>query len=64
MSAVYQKFENRVVKKLDGVISVSPDVCEYFQGINPNVVQIANFPILKPFRVPDYMSKRLGFSVE
>lgn len=61
VSAVYQKFENRVVKKLDGVISVSPDVCEYFQGINPNVVQIANFPILKPFRVPDYLSKRLGF---
>ena len=61
ISKIYQKYETKVVKKLDGIISVSPDVCEYFQKINSNTVQISNFPILRPFVEPDYEGKRLGF---
>ncbi len=60
-SILYQKFEVDVVRKIDGVISVSPDVCAYFRKINPNTEQISNFPILKPFNKPDYTSKKLAF---
>lgn len=61
IAKIYQRFESGVVRRLDGVISVSPEVCNYFKNINLNVEQIANFPILTSFILPDYTSKRLGF---
>lgn len=61
VAKLYQKYEESITKSLDGVISVSPDVCEYFQKFNSNIVQISNFPILGQFIEPDYAGKRLGF---
>ncbi len=61
ISAIYGRYEAHVVRKIDGVISVSPDVCDYFSSINHNTVMITNYPILTEYVKPDYKSRRLGF---
>lgn len=46
ISNVYVSYQNRVVKKLDVIISVTPHICERLQKINPRTFMVTNFPIL------------------
>jgi len=46
ISILYSRYEKRVLKKLDAVISVSPDIVERLQKANHNVVMITNYPII------------------
>lgn len=43
-----ERYENFVCKKLDFIITATPFIRERFLKINPNVVDINNFPILIP----------------
>ena len=59
----YQAYENRVSRKLDGVVTVSPHMVEYYQKINSNTVQVANYPtVSEQVAVPDFSEKRVGFA--
>ena len=43
---LYSAYQTRICKKLDGIISVTPNIVDYFKAINPQTVQVANVPIL------------------
>lgn len=43
----YNFEEKRVCRRIDGVITVTPNIVEHFQKIALRTVQIANFPILR-----------------
>lgn len=47
-------YEGRVSRELDGVISVTPIICDRFRKFNKNVELIANFPIQKEFDAAQY----------
>ena len=44
VSFFYAKYEKRICKKLDGIISVTPIICQRFRQFHPKVEMIANFP--------------------
>lgn len=43
----YKLLEKNNCKKMDAVISVTPDVCEYYESINPNTYMVTNYPVIK-----------------
>lgn len=45
-SYVFEWYENFVVRKLDGVVTATPFIRDRFSTINPNVLDINNFPLL------------------
>ncbi len=42
-------FENKVAGKCDMIVTVTPSIVERFQKFHPNVIRLANFPMLKEF---------------
>ena len=46
ISFVYSKYEKYIVKKLDAVISVTPQFVERFSKYNKNSILITNYPII------------------
>lgn len=64
---VYRWYGNqqaKVCRRIDAVISVTPDIVDYFRAINPRTVQIANFPILpeKKSPLPEQRTNTLVFA--
>ena len=57
ISSAYAHYEKRVAKKLDGIISVTPEICKRFKRYNPNVALIRNFPLKAEFPSPDWHQK-------
>ncbi len=47
ISKLYGYHEKRACKKLDGIVSVTPIICERFSKFHPNVEMIANYPQIK-----------------
>lgn len=47
----FKAHQKNVCRQLDAVISVTPNIVEYFRTVNPRTVQVANFPIL-PAEMP------------
>jgi len=45
ISIFYTKYENHNLKKLDALISVTPTLTDRFRIINPNTIQITNYPL-------------------
>lgn len=41
----YSTYQTGICKKLDAVVTVTPNIVEYFRKINPQTVQVANYPI-------------------
>lgn len=41
----YSTYQKWICKKLDAIVSVTPNIIAYFKKINPKTVQVANFPI-------------------
>ncbi|MFM7007402.1 MAG: glycosyltransferase family 4 protein [Flavobacteriales bacterium] len=54
----YKNYENRVAKRLDGVISVTPGICARFSKSNSKVALIRNFPLNAEFPSPDWTKKK------
>lgn len=47
ISRVVERYENRVVRKLDAVITATPFIRDRFKLIHPNTIDINNYPMLK-----------------
>ncbi len=47
ISRVVERYENRVVRKLDAVITATPFIRDRFKQIHPNTIDINNYPMLK-----------------
>ncbi len=46
-SPIYEKYENYVLKRIDGVVSVDPKIVERLKRSNPNTVMVTNYPSYK-----------------
>jgi glycosyltransferase involved in cell wall biosynthesis len=55
----YEKYERYVCSKIDGVISVTPIICDRFRKVQKNVELIANYPDLQELTFSD---KKAEFS--
>lgn len=42
----FKRQQESVCRKIDGVITVTPHLADFFRRMNPRTVQIANFPVL------------------
>lgn len=50
IAKVISAYERWACAKLDGVIAATPAICEKILAINPNTVDINNFPLLQEFK--------------
>lgn len=41
----YSAYQTSICKKLDAVVTVTPNIVAYFRRINPQTVQVANYPV-------------------
>jgi len=60
VSILFELFENFVARRLDAVICATPFISERFKLINPNSLDINNFPLLLEFQPPDLQQKRMA----
>ena len=61
---LYESYQTRVCRKLDAVVTATPNVTEYFRSVGcKRVVDLCNFPILNcDFHEPDYSSRTVSFA--
>lgn len=50
LSFLFEKLENFVARRLDGIIGATPFIAARFQRINPRSIAINNYPILSEFQ--------------
>lgn len=58
VSILFESFENFVAKRLDAVACATPFIAKRFKLINPNSIDINNFPVLEEFQLPDHQQKQ------
>lgn len=46
LSKIIYRYEMRIAKKMDGVVSVTETICNRFKKVNSNVALVANYPVL------------------
>lgn len=46
LSKAFAVYESRACRIFDGIVAATPSICEKFARINPNTVNISNFPLL------------------
>lgn len=69
MYSLFDWYQTSVCRRLDGIISVTPHICDYFMRVNPNTCMITNYPILQPEpehaeRMPDSLCFAGGISTQ
>jgi len=57
ISLVYTQYEKRSVRRLNGIISVTPGICARFSKMNQKVALVRNFPLQAEFPLPDWSQK-------
>ena len=60
----YETFQTYACKRIDAVITATPNITDYFKGIGcQRVIDLCNFPLLNNnFVEPDYRSRTLSFA--
>lgn len=59
----YKRYQIYVCQRLTAIITVTPDMTNFFCTINPTTVQVANFPIIdRQSGQPDFQSNTLVFA--
>jgi len=53
LSAIIERFEDKIIKRISGVITVTPDLEKRFIKNNKNVVQVLNYPKVEEFTIDD-----------
>lgn len=62
-SVIYGVYEKYICKRLDGIISVTPDLTDYFAKINCFTETISNYPVFAyPKRTPSFKTKKIVFA--
>lgn len=57
IARVFEIYENRIAAKMDAVIAATPYIRDRFLKINPNTVDINNYPILEKFQLDSQPEK-------
>tara|TARA_B110000305_G_scaffold123210_1_gene138083 strand:+ start:8586 stop:9716 length:1131 start_codon:yes stop_codon:yes gene_type:complete len=58
ISQIVEKYENRVARRLDAVITATPFIRDRFLKINPNTIDINNFPLLSEVDMSDEVHEK------
>ena len=59
LSKLVSIFEKFVCKRLSGIITATPSIADKFMEINPNTINVSNFPLLNEMvEVTDWSKKR------
>jgi len=58
VSILFERFENFIAKRLDAVVCATPFIAKRFKLINPNSIDINNYPLLEEFQPPDDQHKQ------
>ena len=58
VSILFELFENFIARRLDAVICATPFIAKRFKLINPNSIDINNFPLLEEFQPLDDQHKQ------
>lgn len=59
---VYERYERRVLKQYDALVSVTPEIVERLRKINPNTIMLTNFPICKIAEDKRTWQRKIGFA--
>ncbi len=51
ISKVLERYERKVVSKIAGIITVTPEIKNRFLESNDNVIEVRNFPVIKEFEM-------------
>jgi glycosyltransferase involved in cell wall biosynthesis len=51
LAAAYEKYQARVCRRISGVVAATPLIAEKFMAVNPNSVNVSNFPLSEEFSV-------------
>lgn len=63
ISNVYASYEKYVCRKLDAVVTATPNVSDYFRDMGCEcVIDVCNFPILREYIEPDYCSRKIVYA--
>ena len=63
ISKVFDRYENYAVKKFDGVITATPHIRRKFEKLNPNTIDVNNFPILSSTVINEFTEETKSKSV-
>lgn len=59
VSYIIEKYENRVARKLDQIITATPHIRDRFLKINKNTTDINNFPVSNVYKkIPDWAARK------
>lgn len=58
----YDRLERSICRRMDAVISVTPDLIAFYKNINPRTVMVTNYPILRDAPEPARHSATLVFA--
>jgi glycosyltransferase involved in cell wall biosynthesis len=60
LSSAFAVYERRACRRFDGLIAATPFIRERLAGINPNTVDVNNYPVLQEFdAAPDWDHKAM-----
>ncbi len=57
IAKVFEIYENRIAAKMDAVIAATPFIRDRFLKINPNTVDVNNYPIFEKFNIENPKEK-------
>ncbi|MDR1847917.1 MAG: glycosyltransferase [Bacteroidales bacterium] len=58
VSFILSIYQSYVLKRIDGVISVTPHICQRLKKYNKNTVMVTNYPIIKSANIPKQSTNR------
>lgn len=62
VSFFYKKYERHYASGFDALVTVSPNLVEYYKKVNPNTELITNYPIIEDSYIePDFKDKNICF---
>lgn len=59
---VFSKYQASICRRLDAVVSVTPNIVDYFKAFQPNSVQVSNFPRFQDEPHSEEKSRRIVFA--
>lgn len=59
---IYSSFQKRICSKLDAIVTVTPNLVEFFKTINSNTFLITNYPILEDIQLSTSRKKQISFA--